>query len=111
MSRSCYFIYCFDFINNEVAFSCPLSPNPQYPEVQSEVNLPICYDRLGKECANPQHRPLRHAISRATCHILYITNRLFVQALIDCKLALRVIANSTLTKCFLLLQAIINSNY
>lgn len=27
----------------EVAFSRPLSPSSQYPEVQSEIDLPICY--------------------------------------------------------------------
>lgn len=28
---------------SEVAFSRPLSPSSQYPEVQSESDLPICY--------------------------------------------------------------------
>lgn len=30
-------------LTTEVAFSCPLSPSFQYPEVQSEIDLPICY--------------------------------------------------------------------
>ena len=30
-------------LTTEIAFSRPIFPSSQYPEVQSEINLPICY--------------------------------------------------------------------